>query len=74
MAKILKNQKGFHHIALLLIIVIVAVVGFAGYRVFKASSSKNSQSIQSPCCAKIPFKYSVGDDGRMYATVNDQQF
>jgi hypothetical protein len=37
MAKLLKNQKGFHHIVLLLIIVIVAVVGLVGYRVFKAS-------------------------------------
>jgi hypothetical protein len=45
MAKLLKNQKGFHHIALLLIIVIVAVVGFAGYRVFKASSPKTVSSV-----------------------------
>ncbi len=73
-AKTMGNQKGFHHIALLLLIVIVAVVGLVGYRVFKASGPKNSQSMQLPCCAKIPFKYSVGGDGRMYAIVNDQQF
>jgi len=39
-AKVMRNQKGFHHIALLLIIVIVAVVGLAGYRVLKASDQK----------------------------------
>lgn len=54
MAKLLKNQKGFHHIALLLIIVIVAVVGFVGYRVFKASGTKTASPFSSKTgCPKI---------------------
>jgi len=46
-AKIAKNQEGFHHIVLLLIIVIVAAVGLAGYRVFKASGPKTASSVTS---------------------------
>lgn len=39
-----RNQQGFHHIALLLMIVVLGVIGFAGWRVF----SKNDKSQSSP--------------------------
>jgi hypothetical protein len=47
LTKLLKNQKGFYYIRLLLIVVIVVAVGFAGYRVFRASNSKTTSHVPS---------------------------
>jgi hypothetical protein len=34
-----KNQNGFHHVAILLLVAVLAVVGFVGYRVFKKNET-----------------------------------
>ncbi len=44
----LKNQKGFHHILVPLLIVVLGVAGFAGYRIVqKNQNSKSTSSIAS---------------------------
>lgn len=39
-----KNQRGFHHIFLLLVVIVVGIVSFAGYRVIQKNQSNQSPS------------------------------
>lgn len=46
------NERGFHHILLLMMVVLIGAVGFAGYKVYKKNS--NSQQISKILSGKGP--------------------
>lgn len=56
-----QNQRGFHHIALLLMIVVLGVIGFAGWRVFSKNDKSQSSSAAQGAGSKV--RWTLTADG-----------
>jgi uncharacterized protein (UPF0333 family) len=67
------SQKGFAHLALVLLLVVVAVVAFAGYKVVKSHSTDTAAStIKSSSAQAIPEVKNTADLNTVESNLNNQ--
>lgn len=50
--KTYKNQQGFSHLAILLIVLVLGVVGYAGWRVYQNNQGEDTQQQAAPAAAE----------------------
>lgn len=54
MKSLVRNQRGFGHVGVLVLVAVVAVVGLVGYRVVKSADSLNGSDASFSASTTVP--------------------